>query len=88
MNNKYLGEEIRRDTIRVVKPYDKIIEQIKEKNDLKKNAEAYRFAFDTYVKSEGLINEFKELKNEIGNLKEMIEDLNFVIRTKLLTEQK
>jgi len=86
---------LRTDGVPVFEDTDKNLKVVIADHKLKQKAEGYRIALKSYVENRNKQVAYKELESKfeeqsklIQSLVESIEDLNFVIRTKLLTEQK
>jgi len=78
-----MREHIRIDTIKIFKEDANLLDQVMKTRNIKNKSDAYREALTSYIDNHKRDEAFKELQKEVSQLKELVEDLNFLIRNTL-----
>lgn len=63
-----MTEEIRRDTIRVMRDDDKRLTQIKKKYGFKNNADAYRKALEVFAEYEAIVTSIQRIEQKLNQI--------------------
>lgn len=78
-----MREHLRIDTIKIFKKEASQLDEIMKIRKIKNKSDAYREALESYSDNHRRDEAYRELQKEVSQLKEMIEDLNFLIRNSL-----
>lgn len=79
-----MREHLRIDTIKIFKKEATQLDEIMRITKIKNKSDAYREALDSYLDNHKRDEAYKELQKEVSQLKDIVEDLNFLIRNTLV----